>query len=213
MTRYSLMNRPRVPSASQPSPRPLALTVIGAALAALAVRRLGIAGIAASLASAWLVARGLREARHDSSTAVAMSHSIMIDAPCKALYRYWRNFANLPEIVDGLQRVEVLDTWRSRWVMDAPLGLSVEWEVEIVDDQPNERIAWRAVNRRLRNGGWVEFRDAGAGRGTEVRAMIVIEPPLHQIGPTVATVFRRDPGDPVRDALWALKRRLEGEKV
>jgi uncharacterized membrane protein len=189
----------------------MALTVIGAALAGLAIRRAGLIGLAASAASAFLVARALRDARRGGSSAIAMSHSITIDRPRKTLYRFWRDFTNLPEIIDGLQRVDVLDPRRSRWVMDAPLGQTVEWDVEITEDRPNERIAWAASDRGLANGGWVEFRDTGTRRGTEVRALLVVELPSRLVGPTIAAVFRRDPGELVRDALWALKKRFEDE--
>jgi len=191
MTKTTPLLRPR-----QATARPLTLTLIGTALAALA----------------FLVSRALRQARRDT-TAPALSHSITIDKPRKALYRYWRDFSNLPDVIDGLQRVEKLDSRRWRWVMDGPLGQTVEWEAEIIDDQPNERIAWRATDRRLANGGWVEFRDAGTRRGTEVRAFLVGEPPASQVGPTLADLFRRDPAEQIRDALWNLKKRLEGESA
>lgn len=190
------------------SRRPAVLTVAAIALAMLALRRLGVLGIAASAASALLVAQSLRLARRGGSLPLAMSHSITIDCPRKTLYRFWRNPANLPDIIDGLQRVEVIDSLRTRWVMDAPLGQAVTWEAEIVEDVPYERIAWLASDGSG-NGGWVEFHETGLHRGTEVRALIVAEPPLHEISPTVAAVFRQEPGEQVRNALANLKRHFE----
>jgi uncharacterized membrane protein len=195
-------------AAARASNRPAVLTLVAAALAALALRRLGMVGLAASAASALLVARSLRLARQSGTRPLAMSHSITVDQPRKTLYRFWRNPANLPGIIDGLQRIEVIDSRRTRWVMDAPLGETVEWEAEIVEDMPYERFAW-AASDGSGNGGWVEFHETGTRRGTEVRALIVAEPPLHQIGDALATVFHREPGQQTRDALWNLKKHFE----
>ena len=197
------------PFGGHSSHRPAVLTLAGLGFAVLALRRPGVVGLAASAASALLLAQSLRLARRSGSLPLAMSHSITIACPRKALYRFWRNAANLPEIIDGLQRVEVMDSWRARWVMDAPLGQAATWEAQIVEDAPYERIAWLASDGSG-NGGWVEFRDTGIRRGTEVRALIVAEPPIHDIGSTVATVFRREPGEQARNALANLKSRFEG---
>ncbi len=205
-----------VPSSWQPSGRELSgstllITLIGAGLAAFALRRAGLLGLAASAGSALLVARTLRAARLDGSVPLAMSHSITIDRPRKAIYRFWRNFANLPQFIENLQRVDVIDSRLSRWIMDAPLGQTVECDVEVTEDRANERIAWTATDRDIGHHGWVEFRDAGNRRGTEVRAMIVSELPVRQVGRTVARVFRKEPGEQVRDALWNLKKRIEDQ--
>ena len=50
-----------------------------------------------------------------------------------------------------LESVRELDDRRSYWKARAPLGLTVEWTAEIVEERPNELISWRSVERTPRS--------------------------------------------------------------
>src|SRR5690606_24596970 len=71
--------------------------------------------------------------------------SIAIDRPVEDVYRFWRNFENLPRVMRHLKEVRTIDERRSHWVAKAPAGIEIEWDAEITEDQENQNIAWRSV--------------------------------------------------------------------
>jgi uncharacterized membrane protein len=146
---------------------------------------------------------------------VTVSRGVTINRPRAEVYRFWRNFDNLPRFMEHLQRVDVLSSRRSHWVVRGPMGWSVEWDAEVEEERPNEWIAWRSVpGADVNNSGLVTFRDGPLGRGTEIHATITYEPPLGALGQAVARMFGEEPGQQLRDDLERLKELLEaGEAV
>ena len=51
---------------------------------------------------------------------IKLKRSVIIDKSAAELYRYWKNFRNLPVLVDALDSVEILDGQRSRWTITTP---------------------------------------------------------------------------------------------
>ncbi|WP_406696340.1 SRPBCC family protein [Singulisphaera sp. Ch08] len=100
---------------------------------------------------------------------IDVTGSITINRPAEELYRFWRNFENLPRIMTHLESVQVTGDRRSHWKAKAPVGSTVEWDAEITEDRPNELIAWRSLEGAdVENSGAVRFVPAPGGRGTEV---------------------------------------------
>ena len=84
-----------------------------------------------------------READAGRQSGIRIQHAITINRPAQELYDFWRDFSNLPQIMDHLESVEVLDGNRSHWKVKGPAGSTVEWDAEIFNDVENELIAWR----------------------------------------------------------------------
>lgn len=147
---------------------------------------------------------------HHWKTAKAISRSITINAPQEELYRFWRDFANLPAFMAHITRVDVHDERHSHWVASDADGNSVEWNATVTEDRPSEYIAWVSDDgAQLRNSGWVSFRAAPNGLGTEVQALMAYEPPAGQLGHAVAKLLHKDPGSLMRDDLRRLKQLME----
>lgn len=128
------------------------------------------------------------------------------------LYQYWRNFENLPRIMTHLESVKVIDERRSHWVAKAPsiAGGKVEWDAEIINDEPNALIAWRSLQGAdVDNAGSVRFVPALGDRGTEVKVVIDYIPPAGQIGRIIAKLFGEDPEHQIREDLRNFKRIME----
>ena len=71
-----------------------------------------------------------------------------------------------------------------------PLGQTVEWEAEIINDKPNEMIAWRSLpGSEVDTAGSVHFKPVGGGRGTEVHVNLKYNPPGGVVGAAVAKLF------------------------
>jgi uncharacterized membrane protein len=90
-----------------------------------------------------------------------------------------------------------------------------EWDAEIIDDRPNELIAWRSLDgATVDNSGVVRFKPAPDGQGTEVHVELHYKPPAGKIGATIAKLFGEAPEQQVRDDLRAFKQVMEiGEIV
>jgi uncharacterized membrane protein len=141
--------------------------------------------------------------------------SVTVSRPVEEVYAFWRNFENLPRFMKHLDSVRSSDARRSWWTAGSSEGVSVAWEVEIVEDRPNELISWRTIGvSDLTGQGVVEFRPAPGGRGTEVRANISYEPPGGAFGAKIARIFRDVPGVTIENQLNVFKQILEtGEEV
>ena len=137
-----------------------------------------------------------------------------VNRPLEEVYRYWRNFANLPAFMHHLESVEVKSDTRSRWKAKAPAGKSVEWDAEIVEDQPNHLIAWRSTgDADVRNSGSVRFTPATGNRGTEVRVAIDYTPPAGVLGAAVAVLFGEEPRQQLQEDLLRFKQVMETGEV
>lgn len=133
---------------------------------------------------------------------IHVTASVTINAPASELYKFWRNFENVSRIMDHIRAVEVLDDRRSRWHAKAPAGFSVSWEAEIINDVPNEKIAWRSLYpATISNAGSVRFAEGPEGRGTEVTVTLDYIPPAGKMGWAIAKLFGNDPAAAVREDL------------
>ncbi|HLW22762.1 MAG TPA: SRPBCC family protein [Steroidobacteraceae bacterium] len=143
-----------------------------------------------------------------------VSRTVTINRPREELYRFWRELSNLPRFMQNIERIDRIDSRRSHWVVLAPGHKTVEWDSTITADVPGELIAWCSTgDASVRNSGRVEFRDSPVGRGTEVTATIVYDPPLGALGKLVAKLFAREPKIQTRQDLRRFKQLMETGEV
>lgn len=139
--------------------------------------------------------------------------SITIGRPAEELYRFWRDFKNLPRVMSHLVSVQTGGNGRSHWKAKAPAGMTVEWDAEITEDRPNELIAWRSVDGHIDNAGSVRFVPAPGGRGTEVHVSMRYDPPGGALGKWAARLFGEAPDQQVYDDLRHFKQVMETGQV
>jgi len=141
--------------------------------------------------------------------------SCIVNRSPDEVYRFWRDFGNLPRFMRHLEAVEDLGDARSRWKAKGPAGTKVEWEATIIADVPGEVITWRSLeNSDVDNAGAVRFERAPGGRGTIVKVNIQYNPPAGAVGATVAKLFGEEPGQQLDDDMRRFKQVLEiGEVV
>jgi uncharacterized membrane protein len=143
-----------------------------------------------------------------------VSRTVTVNRPRQELYDFWRDFTSFPQFMDNIRSVEKLDAQRSRWVIEAPAGTSVEFVSRITEDQPGRLIAWESEEGAdVRNSGRIDFLDAGPGRGTMVRATISYDPPAGAIGRAVAKVLQREPNVQARRDLRRFKQLMETGEI
>ena len=139
--------------------------------------------------------------------------SVTINKPAAELFSYFRNFANLPNFMENVVRIDVLDDKRSHWVVKAPAGGTVEWDVRVTEEEPGRSISWTSEpGADVDNSGRIEFKDAGA-RGTVVTATIAYDPPGGIVGKIIAKMFQREPAIQARRDLNRFKQLMETGEV
>ena len=140
--------------------------------------------------------------------------SIAISQPPHAVYDFWRNFENLPTFMYHLDSVRTISATQSHWVVKAPAGSRVEWDAEIIADEPGRFLAWRSLpDADVANSGSVRFEALPGARGTLVRVDIQYSPPGNIAGAAVALLFNRSPLQQIDDDLRRLKQVLETGEV
>ncbi len=170
----------------------------------------GIASVAGVTALDYWCATEL--SRRDTGPARAEAN-LIVDRPPAECYRFWRNFENLPRFMSYLESVERTQHGISHWVACGPAGARIEWDAEVIEDQPDRRIAWRSVgNSDVSNTGAVDFERAPGGRGTIVRVQMDYGHSLQKLGP-VAALFGRDPEQMIRKELRRFKQVMETGEV
>ncbi|HLM56687.1 MAG TPA: SRPBCC family protein [Pyrinomonadaceae bacterium] len=211
----------------------IACAVGGGALAVYGATRGSLGGIALALLGAALVQRGVtghcsvysamdystagREGLRNSDNVsvpaergTKLEKSVTIDRPAGELYRYWRNFENLPRFMNHLESVHVTGEKTSHWVAKAPAGTSVEWDAEIYNEKEGEMIAWRTLEGAdVASAGSVHFEQAAGGRGTVVRVVLKYDPPGGKLGALVARLFGENPEQQIDEDLRRFKQLME----
>ena len=119
---------------------------------------------------------------------------IEVDAPVTKVYNQWTQFEEFPRFMEGVERVEQLDDSHLHWVAEVA-GKRKEWDAEITQQIPDQRIAWRSTAGAT-NAGVVNFR------------------PKNHDHTVVTLTLSYDPQGMVEnigDALGLLSRRVEGD--
>jgi uncharacterized membrane protein len=189
------------------------------------LRRRSLFGSAVALAGARYAARGIiGESNLLEYTGLAANgapygrgikirRSVTIDKPREELYRFWKNFENLPHFMKHVESVRIVDETRSHWVVKAPAGRTIEWDAEIVAARENELVGWRSINAMVENAGSVRFEDAPGGRGTVVRVQFQYNPPAGKVGATIAKLFGEEPDQQVKEDLYRFKQLMEAGEI
>jgi uncharacterized membrane protein len=120
--------------------------------------------------------------------------SIEVNAPLRQVYNQWTQFEEFPKFMEGVETVRQLDDQRLFWRAEI-WGKTEEWEAEIYEQIPDQRIAWRSISG-VPNAGAVSFESLGPNT-TRVTLTINYEPQgaLEKIGDALGVVSARVEGD------------------
>lgn len=106
--------------------------------------------------------------------------SIDIDVPVTTAYNRWTQFESFPSFMQGVQEVRQLDERGLHWRAEIG-GKQVEWDAQITEQLPDERIAWRNTSGAT-NAGVVTFHRISDG---QTRIMLQLETEPHGLVETV----------------------------
>jgi uncharacterized membrane protein len=143
---------------------------------------------------------------------VKVETTVLINKSPEELYRYWRQFENLPRFMENLISVKTEGDQRSHWVVKGIGNAEISWDAEIVNDVPNELIAWRTVeNSDVDHAGSVRFE--GTERGTRVKVTMEYRPPAGKVGVGLAKLFGQEPRQMIESDLRRFKQLMESGEV
>lgn len=144
---------------------------------------------------------------------IKVEKSVTINRSPQELYATWRNLENLPKFMKHLETVRSTGN-RSHWVAKGPMGHAVEWDAEIINERPNELIAWRSLEgSEVDTAGSVHFFPATGKRGTVVKVELKYNPPGGKLGAIVAKLFGKEPEQEIREDLRHFKQLLEAGEI
>jgi uncharacterized membrane protein len=140
-------------------------------------------------------------------------HTVAVLKSPEECYAFWRDLSNLSRVSEKLESVVALDERRSHWVMKGPRGTRIEWDSELTEDRPNERLAWRSLpGSDVTHAGVVRFARAPGNRGTFVTVMMHYQAG-GRAGRSVSQLLRRDPDTALREDLRRFKSLIEAGEI
>ncbi|MBW3609689.1 MAG: SRPBCC family protein [Actinobacteria bacterium] len=123
-----------------------------------------------------------------------IEQSIDVNAPINTVYNQWTQFEEFPRFMDGVDEVRQLDDTHLHWVASFG-GSRHEWDAEITEQLPDERIAWRNTDGKD-NAGVVTFhRIDDETTRVMVQMDFVPEGIKEKIGDAIGAPERRVEGD------------------
>ncbi|WP_222194553.1 SRPBCC family protein [Modestobacter italicus] len=96
--------------------------------------------------------------------------SIDVDVPIRQVYDQWTQFESFPQFMNGVERITQLDDRHTHWVTKVG-GVEREFDAEITEQHPDERVAWKSTDGKS-HAGVVTFHKIS---DTTTRVMVQID--------------------------------------
>ncbi|MEV5974850.1 SRPBCC family protein [Streptomyces sp. NPDC051921] len=127
-----------------------------------------------------------------------VQETIRVEAPLRAVYDQWTQFEEFPRFMDGVEQVRQLDDRHCHWNTRVA-GVTREFDTEIVDQLPDQRISWRTVGGDVKQKGVVTFQRLDETH-TRVSLAMDIEPQgmVEKAGDALGFLESRVQGDLMR---------------
>ena len=100
--------------------------------------------------------------------------SIEVQQPVRTVYNQWTQFEEFPRFMAGVKEVKQLDDRHVHWHAEI-WGKDKEWDAEITEQVPDQRISWRSTTADAPNAGSVRFEPVASDR-TRVHLTMEYEP-------------------------------------
>ena len=120
--------------------------------------------------------------------------SIEVEAPVRSVYNQWTQFEEFPRFMEGVKEVKQVTDKRLHWRADIG-GKEQEWDADITEQIPDERIAWRSTTGSA-NAGVVTFHRISDNK-SKVMLQLDYDPKgfIENVGDAVGVVSQRVKGD------------------
>jgi uncharacterized membrane protein len=135
--------------------------------------------------------------------------SIDVDVPVSTAYNQWTQFESFPEFMDGVDRVDQLTPTTTHWATSIG-GVHREFDAEITEQHPDERVAWTTVGSGPNQSGVVTFHPLTPTQ-TRVMLQLDFDPAgvVENVGDKFGFVGRQVQGDLERFKMFIENRGIE----
>ena len=99
-----------------------------------------------------------------------IEQSIDVEVPVRTAYNQWTQFEEFPQFMDGVESISQIDDTHVHWVVEIA-GRKKEWDAEITEQTPDQRVAWKSTNG-TDNAGVVTFHKLDEG---QTRVMVQMD--------------------------------------
>ena len=138
--------------------------------------------------------------------------SVTIQRTVGEVFRFYRDFKNLPSFLGDVMAIEQIGPATSRWTIQGPLGIRATWTIKVTEERTNELICYETVGPPGLRTYWEIHFAPGSGAGeTEVRE--VMKTPLGRLGRAALALMGKFPAEEASSNLHRLKELLETGKV
>jgi len=123
-----------------------------------------------------------------------IEQSIEVAVPVRTAYNQWTQFEEFPRFMEGVEEVRQLDDTHLHWRTKVG-GREQEFDTQITEQRPDERIAWTAT-QGVEQAGVVTFHRVDDGC-TKVMLQLEAEPEgvVEKVGDAAGVLKRRVKGD------------------
>jgi uncharacterized membrane protein len=90
----------------------------------------------------------------------SVQESVDVAVPVSVAYNQWTQFESFPQFMEGVESVTQLDDTRNHWVTKVG-GITREFDTQITEQHPDERVAWTSVEGEVHQAGVVTFHRLG----------------------------------------------------
>ena len=132
----------------------------------------GLATVAALAVGGYLLANQMKK-RTGSGSGQMVEQTILVDVPVSTAYNQFTQFEEFPRFMETVEQVNQLDDTHLHWRASVA-GKTKEWDAEITEQIPDQRIAWRSTSG-VPNSGLVTFEKVGENK-TRVRMQMMYQP-------------------------------------
>jgi uncharacterized membrane protein len=123
-----------------------------------------------------------------------IEESVEVEVPVRTAYDQWTQFEEFPKFMEGVEQVRQLTDTRVHWVAEVA-GQRREWDADIVEQIPDERIAWCSTEG-AKNSGVVTFHRLGNNK-SKVMLQMEFEPEgaMEQVGDKLGMIKAKTKSD------------------
>jgi uncharacterized membrane protein len=124
----------------------------------------------------------------------SVQKSVEVSVPVREAYNQWTQFEEFPEFMEGVEEVKQIDDTHVHWRAEVA-GDELEWDAEITEQTPDQRIAWKST-QGADHAGVVTFHRLDEGQ-TKVNLQLDYEPDgvAEKAGDLLGVLDRRVQGD------------------
>jgi uncharacterized membrane protein len=149
-----------------------------------------------------------------SGEGVKVEKSVTIARSASELYRFWREFENLPQFMQHVQSVSESANGVTHWVIKTAKGRELQWDARLIEDKPDKMISWQSLQGAdVDNAGSVWFIPAAGGRGTVVKVVMKYSPPGGKPGAMIAKLLGESGTRQIADDVYNFKSLMETGEI